>query len=564
VTGRRLFGVETEYAVTAVHVNGTVIPAVELADAILRAAERLLPSLPGSHDAGLFLGNGSRLYVDAGAHPEIAGPECLNPWDVVRYLRAGDRMLRRLADDVQQRNAILAEARLFIGNVDYSGTGSTWGSHESYCHRADPGLLRRRLVPHLVSRVIFSGAGGFNPGSRGLEFTLSPRTLQLEHVVSGGSTHDRPIAHTRDEPLAAHRYRRQHLICGDSVRSDIATWLRVGTTALVVAMIDGGVTCGDEVELRMPVEAMRAVAGDPSCRQPMRLKHGGTATAIEVQRHYLGQARAHVRESFMPSWAGEVCERWGEMLDRLADGPDRVSATLDWAIKLAFYRDRVRRRGFDWKSLPEWSRALDAIERVRSSGKGPFPALTTAVLTNDDRLRAEAEDLTPALQAAGGSWDQLDALLALRRELFEVDTRWGMLGSGSVFEQLDRAGVLDHRVTGVERIDEAAEQPPAEGRARVRGMVIQRLWRQRDRYSCGWDHVWNLRARGALDLSDPLTDAEIWRTPPIRQKVAGPGPAASATTRSRADEASVFAEIQRLVSRVRSRRRTRSPESPGS
>jgi len=562
VTGRRLFGVETEYAVTAVKGDGTVIPAMELAAAIQRAAERMLPSLPGSCEAGLFLGNGSRLYVDAGAHPEIASPECLDPWDIVRYLRAGDRMLQRLAEDVRSRNSVLKEARLFTGNVDYSGTGSTWGSHESYCHRVDPGLLRRRLVPHLVSRVIFSGAGGFNPRSRGLEFTLSPRAHHLNHVVSDNSTHDRGITHTRYEPLARPGYHRQHLICGESLRSDMATWLRVGTTALVVAMIDGGVACGDEVELRMPVEALRVVANDPTCECLVQLRRGGTATAIEVQRHYLAHARAHVHESFMPSWAGDVCERWGGILDRLAAGPDRVSATLDWAIKLTIYRDRVRRRGFNWESLPVWSRALDALERARRTGKGPFPALTSALLHTDDRLRVQAEALAPMLRDVGCAWAQLDAVLTLRRELFEVDMRWGLLGSGSLFEQLDRAGVLDHHVAGVERIDEAAEQPPAEGRARVRGMAIQRLWRQRDRYSCGWDHVWDVMGKSSLDLSDPWTEVEEWRTRHVARQDPRPEPTAAQAAPPATDEASIMEEIHRLLSRARPGARRPRPADP--
>ncbi len=562
MTGRRLFGVETEYAVTAVKADGTVIPAMELATAIQRAAERMLPSLPGSCEAGLFLGNGSRLYVDAGAHPEIASPECLDPCDIVRYLRAGDRMLQRLAEDVQRRNPVLADARLFTGNVDYSGTGSTWGSHESYCHRVDPGLLRRRLVPHLVSRMIFSGAGGFNPCSRGLEWTLSPRAHHLNHVVSDNSTHDRGITHTRQEPLAGHGCYRQHLICGESLRSDIATWLRVGTTALVVAMIDGGVACGDEVELRMPVEALRAVADDPACKTLVQLQRGGTATAIQVQRHYLAAARAHQHESFMPSWAGDVCDRWSEILDRLVAGPDRVSATLDWAIKLTIYRDRVRRRGFNWESLPVWSRALHRLERVRRTGKGPFPALTSALLHTDDGLRAEAEALAPALRDVGCAWAQLDTLLALRRELFEVDMRWGLLGSGGLFEQLDRAGVLDHHVAGVDRIDEAAGQPPATGRAHVRGMAIQRLWRERDRYSCGWDHVSDATAKSRLDLSDPFTEVEEWRTRPVAPTNPRPGPTAAQAAVRAEDEASIMEEIHRLVSRVRPGSRQRPTSDP--
>jgi len=163
MTGRRLFGTETEYAVTALDQAGVVFPPSEVGGALLRAAGRTLPHLPGTLDAGLFLANGSRLYVDAGDHPEVAGPECTDPWNAVRYARAGDLILLRLAEEVRRRNPAVAELRIFTGNVDYaSGSGATWGAHESYCHRADPSLLGRGLVPHLVSRVIYSGAGGFD------------------------------------------------------------------------------------------------------------------------------------------------------------------------------------------------------------------------------------------------------------------------------------------------------------------------------------------------------------------------------------------------------------------
>jgi len=511
VSTRRPFGLETEYAVTAVTTDGKVLPALELGSAMVRAAERTMPSLPGSSEAGVFLGNGSRFYVDSGAHPELAGPECLDPWDAVRYLRAGDRALLRLAEDVRRRNPCLAEARLFVANVDYSGSGATWGSHESYAHRTAPVTLRRQLVPHLVSRVLFSGAGGFNPLSPGLEFTLSPRARHLNHVVSDGTTHDRGITNTRAEPLAPRGYHRQHLICGESLRSDLAAWLRVGTTALVVAMIDGGVSCSEKVELDAPIEALRTVAGNPACDRPLRLKGGSTVTAIQIQRHYLTQARAHARESFMPAWTDAVCERWEDVLNRLARGPDYVSTCLDWAIKLVIYRDRVRRRGLTWAALHEWTRVIEAIERIRRTSAGPVPALTAAVLESDARLRGEAEKLAPSLRNASGNWADLDGVLALRRELFEVDSRWGLLGPGGVFDEIDRAGVLEHRVPGVDGIDEAVEQPPREGRAGVRGKVIQRVWLGRVNYVCGWEHISDFQAGLRLDLSDPLTDVEIWR-----------------------------------------------------
>jgi hypothetical protein len=320
-------------------------------------------------------------------------------------------------------------------------------------------------------------------------------------------------------------------------------------------MIDGGVTCGDEIELEAPVDALRAVAGDPNCRLRVPIRHGGAVTAIEVQRHYLARAQAHVEATFMPSWAGDVCERWGDMLDRLAAGPDHVSATLDWAIKLAIYRDRVRRHGLDWESLPVWSRAINTIERARRVGDGPFPALTAALVRTNDRLRAEADALAPALREVGCCWDLLDAVLSLRHELFEADTRWGQLGSGGVFEQLDRAGVLEHHVAGVDRIDDAIEQPPGEGRAHGRGTVIQRLWRERGQYSCGWDHVWDHKTRDRLDLSDPFTDTEHWRTPMVEHERPMPGAAAAAIVPPAELDAPFLEEINRLLSRVRPRAR---------
>jgi hypothetical protein len=514
ISSRRLFGLETEYAVTAIAENGSVIPAAEFGGALIRAAERWLPSLPGSPDPGLFLGNGSRLYIDAGAHPELAGPECLDPWDAVRYLRASDRIMQRLADDVRRRNPWVVSTSVFTGNVDYAETTSTWGAHESYCHRVAPEALRSALVPHLVSRVIFCGAGGFNPRSPGLEFTLSPRAHHLNHVVSVDSTHDRGITHARDEPLAAHGYRRQHLICGESLRSDLAAWLRVGTTALVVALIDGGVACGEAVELESPVAALRLVAADPTCTRPLRLKRGGTATAIQVQRCYLAQALANLSHPVMPPWADDVCRRWADVLDRLEEGPDRVATTLDWAIKLAIYRDQVRRRGFEWETLPQ------------------------------------------ALRGRGESSGQLEDMRTLRRNLLEMDARWGQLGSAGVFDGLDRAGVLQHRLAGVDRIDEAMEQPPAEGRAHVRGLVIQRVQPERAHHWCSWSEILDRKNRRRLDLADPFASAETWRA---ARPVGNAEPLGAPLTGPAGDDGSFFGEIREILSRVNPRGRRDRP-----
>jgi len=504
---RRLFGVETEYAVAALDDTGAVLPRGRLSEGMLRGAPKTFPALRATVEAGVFLGNGSRLYCDIGDHPELAGPECENPWDVVRYLRAGDRMLLRLTEDVRRRRPSIAQARVFAGNVDYAGTRSTWGAHESYCHRADPAVLRRRLVPHLVSRVIYAGAGGFNPYGPGLEFTLSPRSLHLRQVVSDSSTHERGIVHTRNQPLAAGGYRREHVLCGESLRSDLAAWLKVGVTALVVAMIDGGVACGDEVELEAPVEALHAFAKDVECRAGVPARRGGAITAIGIQRRYLHHAQRCLDAPFMPSWAREACERWGEILDRLEAGPDRVSRTLDWGIKLAMYRDRVERRGFEWSELAGWSAPMAALERAR---------LARRRTSDDDPLVPETQRPADAelwlKDATGGARARLKEFIALRHELLEIDTRWALLGPGGVFDALDRAGVLDCGA-GVDGIEEAVDQPPSGSRARVRGMAIRRLARAGERYSAGWDHVFDQETGRRLDLSDPFVQTERWREP---------------------------------------------------
>src|SRR5262249_19171785 len=147
----------------------------------------------------------------------------------------------------------VAQVVLARSNVCYA-TWNTWGCHESYGHRALPASLPPQIIPHLVSRITFTGAGGFNSLSPGLEFLLSPRVAHLDTAVSDYSTHSRGIFHTKDETLTTTGQHRLHIICGESLCSQTALWLKVGTTALVMALIDGGVKPGEGVQLPDPVQ----------------------------------------------------------------------------------------------------------------------------------------------------------------------------------------------------------------------------------------------------------------------------------------------------------------------
>jgi proteasome accessory factor A len=510
MNGRRMFGVETEYAVTAFGPDGALLSREECLGRLVRHAAHALPHLRGFGSADFFLQNGARFYVDAGQHPEISSPECLNPWDVVRYAKAGDVLLERLAEGV--RVAHQQTVLVFKGNVDYSGSGATWGSHESYLHRADPALVGRHLIPHLVSRIIYTGAGGFNPLSPGLEFVLSPRAAHLTQVVSDHSTSNRGIVHTRDESLSAAGYQRQHLICGESLQSDLASWLRVGTTALIVALAEGGMSWGDDVAIARPLEALRVFSRDITCRATTRMTIGRPRSALQIQRQYLDHARRHLDRPFMPTWATAVCDEWAAMLDRIEHAPRTVARTLDWAIKLLLYQDRARRRGVDWDALPAWTHVVAVLEAARRTAtpSSHTPLSTARVLAEDGPWRETVQELGPHVRQHRMAWGDLDAFLRLRHELLEVDTRFGQIGADSLFRQLEAAGALEHTMRGVDAIDYATEHPPAEGRAHVRGDVIRRAPAAGRQLKCTWSSVVDPASGAQLDLSDPFTEHDTW------------------------------------------------------
>ena len=509
--GERLFGIETEYALTALDAQGARLQQNGVLGGLMRNARRLFPHLPDEVSHGVFLGNASRLYVDAGGHPELSTPECDNPWDVVRYVRAGDATLLQVADGIGTRRPARTTA-VFRGNVDYSGSGSTWGSHESYLLHVPPASVAKPLIPHLVSRLVYAGAGGFKNLSPGIEFTLSPRTAHLARVVSSDSTSNRGIFHEKDEDLCGGRHHRLHLICGESLCSELALWLRVGVTALVVALCEAGLAHGEAVELRSPLEAMQRFAGDPTCTATAESVTGVRLTAIAIQRHYLARVEAHVGDAFMPPWAGEVCRRWRAVLDGLEQGWETAATTLDWAIKLALFRDRVRRRGLTWESLGPWTDVARRLSLAWARARqGDRPMTAEIVLARDGPIAAEVRAMTVTLERTGLTWSGLRPFLEARAELFEIDTRFGQVGEEGIFAALDAAGVLTHHVEGVEGIRQAMDCPPRVPRAQVRGQLVRELTGQGHRYCCAWNGVWDTEGRRCVDLRDPFAATPEWK-----------------------------------------------------
>lgn len=504
----RLMGIETEYAVSAMYSGGGSFDQNELVNRLLGLARGKLVHLPDI-GGGLYLGNGARFYLDYGNHPELTTPECTNPWDVVRYILAGERILAGLAQELARDLGV--EVMVFKSNVDYGSRWVTWGCHESYMHRAAPYALSDQIIPHLVTRIIYTGAGGFNSQSSGLEFTLSPRVPHLANVVSNNSTSDRGIFHTKDESLTRPGFHRLHIICGESLCSETAMWLKVATTALVVAMAEAGLRPGLAVGLRSPLQAMQTIASDASCSALVETIQGRRLSALEIQYHYLTLAEKHLGDSRMPPWAEEVCRQWREILNRLLDAPESVAETLDWGIKRALYASYANSRGVAWDSLPHWTRVIGGVRQVLDE-EGEYDDSLTAdfILNRFDPAKPAMQRLNDYRDENGLSWDELDSVLKLRQELLEIDMRFGQLGGSGVFSGLDSAGVLAHHVPGVEAIEEAITEPPEVGRARIRGEVIRRLAGQNGNYQCDWQGIFDVGTNRLLDLSEPFEAAERW------------------------------------------------------
>ena len=510
-----MFGVETEYAIAGMSPSGE-IDRGEVIRRLMDAASRELTQLPDLHASrGMFLSNAARLYLDCGNHPEYAIGECTSPIDVVRYTEAGHRILAALASSAESNCPPGSEITLFRSNISYS-EGTTWGAHESYLHSGPQEALQPHIIPHFATRLIYSSAGGFNPLSRGLEFTLSPRLIaHFKHVVAGHSTTDeRAIFNTRQEPLSEN-YHRLHSICGESLCSNISAYLKVATTALICAMADAGLEPGNGVQLADPLAAMRTVALDVTCKAPLLMADGSHKTALEIQRHYLAQVEAHIGAPFMPAWGAETCQRWKEILDMLDGAPCGVRQTLDWGIKFALMESHAKSRGIRWDELDCINSVIEKVAASLSGRKdsGQSKAIERAIKSKR-AMRKEVASLEPLLQSRGLEWEDVRMLLSCREKFLELDWKFAQIGPNGIFQMLDAAGVLNHRILEVDNIELAMTEPPSSGRGRVRGNVIRRLAGTANVHA-DWQRIVNFAKAEAqvLDLSDPFTHEESWHSP---------------------------------------------------
>ncbi|WP_214407442.1 depupylase/deamidase Dop [Pseudonocardia lacus] len=303
--------------------------------------------------ANVILTNGARLYVDH-AHPEFSTPEVTTPRDVVIWDKAGERVMEEAAE----RAATVPGAprmQLYKNNVD--GKGASYGSHENYLMARSttfPSIVAG-LTPFFATRQVVCGAGRVGIGASGDEagYQLAQRSDYIEVEVGLETTLKRGIINTRDEPHAdADKYRRLHVIIGDANLSEYSTLLKVGTTALVLDMIEKGVRF-DELRLAEPVRSVHRISHDPTLKTTVELTDGRRMTGLDVQTAYFEKARKHVENTMgsdVDDDTAEVLRIWGEVLDALARDPMECADRLDWPAKLRLLEGYRERDGLTWSS----------------------------------------------------------------------------------------------------------------------------------------------------------------------------------------------------------------------
>jgi proteasome accessory factor A len=436
---RRIFGLENEYGVTCTLRGQRRLSPDEVARYLFRRV------VSWGRSSNVFLANGARLYLDVGSHPEYATPECDSILDLVTHDKAGERILEQLLVSAEARlreEGIRGVIYLFKNNTD--SAGNSYGCHENYLtsRRDDFAHYAEVLIPFFVSRQIFAGAGKVLQTARGAMYCIAQRAEHIWEGVSSATTRSRPIINTRDEPHAdAERYRRLHVIVGDSNMSEYATFLKVGATSILLRMLEDPSFVLRDMTLENPIRAIREISHDLTCKRTVRLANGREASALDIQTEYLERAKRYADTKGLSPLEEKALGMWEYCVTGLESDPFKLDREVDWVIK---------------------HKLIEAY-----GAKHDLPLSHPRV-----------------------------ALIDL--QYHDVNRERGL------FYRLQQRDMVE-RMTTDEAIDEAVETPPQTTRARLRGEFIRRAKERKRDYTVDWVHLkLNDQAQRTVLCKDPF------------------------------------------------------------
>jgi proteasome accessory factor A len=342
---RRIFGLENEYGVTCTLRGQRRLSPDEVARYLFRRV------VSWGRSSNVFLVNGARLYLDVGSHPEYATPECDSIYDLVVHDKAGERILEQLLGAAEARlreEGIRGVIYLFKNNTD--SAGNSYGCHENYLtsRRDDLAHYAEVLIPFFVSRQIYAGAGKVLQTARGAIYCIAQRAEHIWEGVSSATTRSRPIINTRDEPHAdAERYRRLHVIVGDSNMSEYTTFLKVGVTSILLRMLEDPSVVLRDMTLENPIRAIREISHDMTCRRTVRLANGREVSALDIQREYLERAIRYADSKGLSPLEEKALTMWEHCITTIESDPLKLDREVDWVIKYKLIEAYCERHNLD-------------------------------------------------------------------------------------------------------------------------------------------------------------------------------------------------------------------------
>lgn len=436
---KRIYGLENEYGVTCTLRGQRRLSPDEVARYLFRRV------VSWGRSSNVFLENGARLYLDVGSHPEYATPECDSILDVVTHDKAGERIIESLLTGAEQRlkeEGIRGEIYLFKNNTD--SAGNSYGCHENYLvgREGDFAKFTDVLIPFLVSRQIYAGAGKVLQTARGAMYCVSQRAEHIWEGVSSATTRSRPIINTRDEPHAdAERFRRLHVIVGDSNMSEYTTFLRIGATSIVLRMLEEDKAAWRDMTLENPIRAIREISHDVTCKRRVRLANGRELSAIDIQSEYFERALKFAKRRGLAPLEQKALDMWAHVMVGLEKDPLSLDREVDWVIK------------------------HNLLEAYREKNQIPFthPRIALMDLAYHDVNR--------------------------KRSLYSL---------------MEQRGLVE-RMTDDAAIEDAMVNPPQTTRARLRGEFIRRAKERKRDYTVDWVHLkLNDQAQRTVLCKDPF------------------------------------------------------------
>jgi proteasome accessory factor A len=442
---RRIFGIETEFGVNCAFTGERRLAPDEVARYLFRKV------VSWGRSSNVFLGNGSRLYLDVGSHPEYATAECDDLDELVTHDKAGERILHDLAVDAEHRMAEEGiQARVYVLKNNVDSRGNSYGCHENYLIRRQGELSRitDTLIPFLITRQLIAGAGRLHTTGDHATYLISQRADHIWDGLSSATTRSRPIINTRDEPHAdAERFRRLHVIVGDSTMSQTTTRLKVGSTDLVLKMIEAGTPLGDYT-LDNPIRAIRDISRDLEGRHTLALSGGRTITALQMQTEFLDRVTRYAEGAGLADREPyrSVLELWGRTL--------RAIGTQDLSLV---------------ETEVEWVMKLQMLRRYAAANDLPMTH--------------------PRLQQLDLAWHDIHPT----RGLYNILSRRGLAAS----------------VTTDQLVEEATHTPPQTTRAKLRGDFVRAAQEHRRDFSVDWVHLkLNDAAQRTVLCKDPFVSED--------------------------------------------------------